>query len=203
MSRRTRETRRVILHRLSDLIQDLLALSRTQSEEQGAEVFVLDFTDAFWQIPLVLSERRHFIGTYKGKLWKFKRSGQGSRNGHLSWAGPSSLLLRCTQGLLTATSSDVKKPAARAQLFVDDPAIAISGRQDFRDEVVAVAVMIWALLGFRLAFYKLQRGTNITWIGAQIDTAPDQVVTSIPETKMHDFLTPVEVTMKNERRRDP
>ena len=80
MSRRTRETRRVVLPRLSDLIQDLLALSGTQSEEQGAEVFVLDFTDAFWLIPLVLSERRHFIGTCNGKLWKFKRSGQGSRN---------------------------------------------------------------------------------------------------------------------------
>ena len=55
----------------------------------------------------------------------------------------------------------MKKPPARAQLFVDDPAIAISGTQDFRDEVVAVAVMIWAL-----------------------------------HTKMHDFLTLVEVTMK-------
>ena len=58
--------------------------------------------------------------------------------------------------------------------------------------------------GFRAArylavgslFHKVQRGTNISWIGAQIDIAPDRVVISVLETKMHDFLTLVEETMK-------
>ena len=98
ISRRTRKTHRVILPRLSDLVQDLLSMIGKQSAEHDTEVFVLDFTDAFWQIPLASCERRHFIGTYGHKLWKFKRAAQGSRNGPLSWASPSSLLLlRCTQ----------------------------------------------------------------------------------------------------------
>ena len=66
--------------RLSDLVQDLLSMIGRQSPEHDTEVLVLDFSDAFWQIPLAVCERRHFIGTYGGKLWKFKRAAQGSRN---------------------------------------------------------------------------------------------------------------------------
>ena len=109
ISRRNKEAHRVVLPRRSDLVQDLLGLAGTQSADQETEVFILDFTDAFWQIPLAPIERRHFIGTYIEKFWKFKRSAQGSRNGPLSWAGPSSLLLRCTQGVFTAMSIDSKR----------------------------------------------------------------------------------------------
>ena len=158
-----------------------------QSTEHDTEVYVLDFTDAFWQIPLASCERRHFIGTYGDKLWKSKRAAQGSRNGPLSWAGPSSLPLRCTQGVFTGMSADTKNPSARAQLYVDDPAIAISGTQEFKDDIVATAVLIWTLLGFRLAFHKAQRGNSIIWIGAQINIERDRVTVSIPETKLKHF----------------
>ena len=93
-------------------------------------------------------------------------------------------------------SIDTKIPAARAQLYVDDPAITISGTKEFRDEVVAIAVMIWTLLGFRLAFCKAQRGPNIAWIGAQIDIQRDLVNVSIPEAKLKTFLTLVENTLR-------
>ena len=89
-----------------------------QSVEKDTEVFDLDFTDVFWQILSASCER-----PYGGKRWKFKRSAQGSRNGPLSWAGPFSLLLRCTQGLFTRMSAET----ARGQLYVDDPVIAMSG----------------------------------------------------------------------------
>ena len=37
----------------------------------------------------------------------------------------------------TGVSSDTKNPTARAQLYVDDPAIVISGTQEFIDHIVA------------------------------------------------------------------
>ena len=59
-------------------------------------VFVLDLTD---EVPLAGPERRHFTGYDGRNLWKHQRSARGSRNGPLSWAGPSSLLFRCTQAV--------------------------------------------------------------------------------------------------------
>ena len=165
VSNRTRKTHRITLPRLSDLIQDILQLLATCSAEQKVEVFVLDFANAFWQIPLAKQERRHFIGYDGENLWMYKRSAQGSRNGPLSWAGPSSLLFRCTQSIFTGMSSQAKFPEARSQLYVDDPAIAIRGNEQQRDEFIAVAVLVWRLLGFDLSFHKAQRGTTVTWIG--------------------------------------
>ena len=62
ISNRTRKTHRVTLPRLSDLIQDILQLLATKSAEQEVEGFVLEFANAFWQIPLAEKERRYFIG---------------------------------------------------------------------------------------------------------------------------------------------
>ena len=164
------------------------------SLEHDTEVFVLDFTDASWLASC--ERRRHFIGTYGGRLWKFKRAAQGSRNGPLSLAGLSSLLLRCTQSVFTGMSSDTKHPTARAQHYVDDPAIAISGTQESKDDIVATAVLIWSIMGFWLTFHNAQRGTTIVWIGAHIDFARDRVVISIPEPKLTHFFASVEDTLK-------
>ena len=74
VSKRTRKTHRVILPRLSDIVQDFLSLLATQSDDSCTEVFVLDFTDAFWQILMAFQERRHLVGTYAGRYWLFERS---------------------------------------------------------------------------------------------------------------------------------
>ena len=126
------------------------------------------------------AERRHFIGFDGKNYWKYRRSAQGSRNGPLSWAGPSSLLIRCTQGVFTGMSPDKTKPEARIQLYVDDPAIAVRGTKQERDEIIAITVLIWLILGFKLAFPKAQRGTDLIWIGGQIQITHEAVIVSIP-----------------------
>ena len=93
-------------------------------------------------------------------------------------------------------SADTKNPSARAQLCVDDPAIAISGTQEFKDDIVATAVLIWTLLGFRLAFHKAQRQNSIIWIGAQINIERDRVIVSIPDTKLKHFFDLIEETLR-------
>ena len=197
ISKRTRKTHRVVLPRLSDLVSDVLRLLSTRTENQGVEILVLDFTDAYWQIPLAVQERRHFVGYDGQKLWLYKRSAQGSRNGPLSWAGPSSLLIRCTQSVFSGMSASVKCPEARTQLYVDDPAITIRGTQNYRDDALATAVLIWRILGFPLAFQKAQRGTTVVWIGGLVEILSDRVVVSIPPEKLSEFLEIVTDMLKS------
>ena len=187
ISGRTKKTHRVTLPRLSDVVRDLLTLLSTRNCHQTVEVFVLDFADAYWQIPLEPNERRHFIGFDGKNLWVYLRSAQGSRNGPLSWAGPSSLLFRCTQGGLSVMSDDPASPETRSHLYVDDPALAIRGTEEFRDDAVAITVLIWSLLGFKMAFDKAQRGTDVIWIGGHIRILDDRVIVSIPEEICQEF----------------
>ena len=57
----TAETERVTLPRLVDAILRLLFLMATVSTPDVAvNAFVLDFSDAYWQIPLRDDERKYF-----------------------------------------------------------------------------------------------------------------------------------------------
>ena len=51
---------RVILPRLLDTIMMALQLYAACDRKQSVEFFVLDFTEAFWQVPLNPEERRFF-----------------------------------------------------------------------------------------------------------------------------------------------
>ena len=51
----------VILPRLVDLISDTLDLSSDLGPDEEVEYLILDFVDAFWNIPLSLGERRFFV----------------------------------------------------------------------------------------------------------------------------------------------
>ena len=113
----------------------------------------------------------------------FRRAAQGSRNGPLAWAGPSSLLLRCTQAVFSGMSQQPDKPDARSQLYVDDPAIAIRGTPAVRDDTIATAVLVWRLLGFKLAFHKAQRGTDVVWIGGRLKNLRGQSLRVDPGVK--------------------
>ena len=185
----------MVLPGLSDLVNDVLHLMSARTKNQGIEILVLDFTDAYWQIPLAVQERRHFVGYDGQKLSMYKRSAQGSRNGPLSSAGPSSLLIRCTQSVFSKSDS-VKCPKARTQLYVDDPAITFRGTQNFRGDALATAVLIWRIIGFPLAFQKAQRGTKVLGIDGLVEILSDRVVVSIPP-KLSEFLETVTDMLKS------
>eukprot|EP00974_Lingulodinium_polyedra_P123527 11187088-Lingulodinium_polyedra.AAC.1 len=61
---------------------------------------VLGFSDAFWNIPLALTERKWFVSKVRGKYYVYTRAAQGSRNGPLAWASIASLVMRLTQATL-------------------------------------------------------------------------------------------------------
>eukprot|EP00974_Lingulodinium_polyedra_P108918 10541493-Lingulodinium_polyedra.AAC.1 len=68
---------------------------------------VLDFSDAFWNVPLCPRERRFFVARIRGRFYLFLRTAQGSRGGPLTWCRLAALVSRLTQGALVVTEARV------------------------------------------------------------------------------------------------
>ena len=84
VKRITSQAQRVLLPRLFDaILQGLLVLPRiTSGSDSSVSAFVLDFSDAFWQIPIAPSEQQFFCATGfiegRRKWIAFLRAPQGS-----------------------------------------------------------------------------------------------------------------------------
>ena len=92
VSRCTRKTHRVVLPRGSDAVRDaLLRLAARRERLAGGcpacdmEYCVFDFVDAFWNIPLRPSERRHFAGIAEGGFLVYLRPHRAAEMGR--WHG--------------------------------------------------------------------------------------------------------------------
>jgi hypothetical protein len=100
---------RVLLPRLLDAIFQGLILFDKCTPEEDMEWFVLDFTEAFWQVPLHPAERRFFcamIDTAGVRQYLvFLRTVQGSRSAPLTWARVAALVMRLTQSLFYPSRS--------------------------------------------------------------------------------------------------
>ena len=69
--------------------------------------------------------------------------------------------MRLTQSLFEASK-------LRLVCRVDHPLAAILGTEEERRTMTTLMVLIWAALGFKLAFSKGQHGTQVTWIGGTL-----------------------------------
>ena len=200
----TRKTHRVVLPRLLDvategleLYEDLHSswLSDPAEHVDSSEVVeqvVLDFVDAYWQIPLARCERRYFVGKLRGFFYVFLRSAQGSRNGGLAWAGVISIVLRMTQAMFWLRGT---KPV-RLNTYIDDPLISLRGDKATRDLHIAMIVILWRALGFPLSFDKAKRGVKVPWIGGNCEVTPHEVTLSIDSERVQELLDLTESYMR-------
>ncbi|CAK0891828.1 unnamed protein product [Prorocentrum cordatum] len=168
-----RQRQRIVLPRLSDVIDDALYLLREcqHEPEQNLEWLVLDFTDWFYNIPLRHCERRHFVAYYGGEFIIFLTMAQGSVNAPLVCGRVAALVARLTQSMFWATE-------VRHHIYVDDPIIAARGLQQQRDRYFAIIILAWRTLGLKLAFKKAERGQEVDWIGAHLTckTLPEPAI---------------------------
>ena len=198
----TRKTHRVVLPRITDAVKDMLEIAVDAEQDEETEWLILDFIEAFWNIPLRHAERKHFVGKAGGRYFVYLRAARGSRNGPLAWASVISVPLRCTQGIFFGAGRSAR-PGARSpadlrlQFYVDDPASAIRGRQQTRDRAAAIQVVLWRVLGFPFAFHKAQRGRLVRWIGVDLKATPSNIVVSIPADKITELLELVDVHLKS------
>ena len=67
------------LPRAAGVVCDILGMLHKHplGTDEQLDLLVLDFVDAFWNVPLMASERRFFVGKLRC----------GSRNGPLGWGG--------------------------------------------------------------------------------------------------------------------
>ena len=77
-------------------IMDMLHKHPLGTDDQ-LDLLVLDFVDAFWNVPLMASERRFFVGKLRSRYFVFLRAVQGSHNGPLACV---SLAIRLVQACL-------------------------------------------------------------------------------------------------------
>ena len=195
----TKRKWRAILPRMMDLVADTLDLScDLEAKEECIEFLVLDFVDAFWNIPLSFKERRYFVGKVRQKFYVYLRSAQGSRNAPLSWATIISLVGRCTQSVFWKRPNHKRAPEdVRLEIYVDDPAICARGTKIKRDRNFCIIVLIWRTLGFNLAFSKAKRGTKVPWIGNLIWTEDAVVKGAIQTERVEELKSIIEQVAKS------
>ena len=215
-------TNRVVLPRLTDHILALLEELDIIYDEDSAEVddlpdliedddddddddsfdveqFILDFCEAFWQVPLRPDERRYFVGKIKNIVLSYRRAAQGSRNGPLAWASVVSLPVRMVQAIFrtsclaprnTQTASKIERrrePGLKMQTYVDDPAMALRGSKTQRDESIATVILLWSSLGFDLSYAKASRGRAVSWIGSDIRIGRTWIKASIKDERVKEL----------------
>ena len=195
----SRRSYKSVLPRVTDAITSLLhALNDNAGQGIGCEQFVIDATDAFWELGLHPLERRYFVGMIAGEYYVYLRTAQGSRGAPLSWSTVFGLICRCVQSLFylgePPHNHNRRVPFdADMQVYVDDPWAAISGDTNVRDRNITVMILCWRLLGVRLAFSKARRGASIDWIGATTSITDPQTVKA---TIMRDRLDEVQYLTK-------
>jgi hypothetical protein len=178
---------RVPLPRATDVAFDILdCIAKFELQPgEAIELMVLDFVDAFWNIPLSPDERRFFVGMLRGKLYVFLRAAQGSRNGPLAWAGVISLVMRLVQAVFW----EYGRCPLRLNTYVDDPLCIIRGTLKERRWKVCLLVLLWRALGLPLAFKKGCLGTGVSWIGLFLEVKSSVVDITISATRVAELLS--------------
>ena len=175
---------RVILPRVLDVVHDALHMmadhSRWAASDWDLEFVVLDFTDAFWTLPLSIFERKFFVSRLRGVYFAYRRLAQGSRDAPLVWARVAALICRLVQALFYDYE-------VRMNTFVDDPNMCIAGNTSERNRCLTLIVLCWQMLNFDLAFKKGERGSAVNWIGASITANHHQVEATIKESTIQDL----------------
>ena len=110
---------------------------------------MLDFTQAFWQIPICPNERRYFIAT-------------AILRGKLRW------LVRVAALLMVLAQWLFAPDEASLMCYVDDPLAALAGDSDHVSCIAATMTLVWEPLNLPLAYEKGQFGQVSTWIGGTI-----------------------------------
>lgn len=154
---------RIILPRISDLAKSAQELARAHNGQAGLEFLVADFSDAFYTMAVHPSERSNIIvkDAY-GHYCIFNVCCFGLASAPLLWGRLCSMLMRLSQSTMLSHES-------RIQCYVDDPIIVAAGNcKRSRTMIFLRFLLVWTVLGFKVAFRKVQRGNSLSWIGVDL-----------------------------------
>ena len=177
---------RSVLPRLTDAVNDVLAMLSSKLDGEFVEQLVADVTDAFWLIPLSPEERRFFVAWFEGRYLVFQRTAQGSRGAPLTFCTVMAVVARLLQSLLLRDhlARRSHRQDARLQIYIDDPWSVARGTKSQINRLFSIILLTWELVGFPVATHKAIRGTRVKWIGMLICINLDSVSVTIPEEKV-------------------
>ena len=162
-------TERLVLPRLADA-RDYALNAIAAAGHENWECAVLDYADAFKQLPVDEAERRFLGGQALNGWFVYRCILFGVKSGPLVWGRTAALLMRIT----SAATCD----SARLQCFVDDPLITLWGTEQRRSYTLLLIVVLWLAFGCKLSWSKGARGRRVEWIGAAIQ--PWTSTTGVP-----------------------
>ena len=183
VTKATRKYERSLLPRAIDVTYDVLDLMRA-AEKLGLsykdiDFLIADFKDAFFIIPNRSDERKWFVVSFRGEIYVFMRTTQGSRGAPLTWARFAALISRMTQAILDSKST-------RINTYVDDPIIVALGPKKERDMKYAMVLLVWSALGLPLSLEKAVRGLAVTWTSAIFTPGPWCVTVEVKRAIIED-----------------
>ena len=120
---------RLVLPRLSDLVDDVLDLLESCKKGESVTLFSGDFRDAFKQLHVGLAEQRFLSGRAMEGFFAYSTVLFGVGSGPLVWGRVAAGTMRVSQGAAIAETT-------RLQCFVDDPMAAIKGTKAEQDAIV-------------------------------------------------------------------
>ena len=113
--------------------------------------FVLDYTQAFWQMPIRPEERRYFCATAilrgRRRYLVYLRAAQGSALAPLLWCR----LIAC---VCVRTQSLLQPDQASLMCSVDDPLAALAGTVEDIKIMATMMILTWEALGVKQAYAK-------------------------------------------------
>ena len=169
---------RLVLPRLSDLIDDTIDMMLKCRENESVELVVLDFADAFKHLHVSPAEQPYLAGKAWRGVFVYRVVLFGIGSGPLVWGRVAAAVLRVTQSLLA--------DYGRSECFVDDTVLALRGKPSTRRRSLFMVLLLWQILGLKLAWRKLERGRVVRWIGAEIHLKPEEkiIIITVPEEKI-------------------
>ena len=175
VSKMAKRTHKSVLPRVTDAVLSALDLMASRRPDQELQFFIADIVDAFWLIPLHVSERKFFCAFLRGHYYLFVRTAQGSRMAPLTFASTMSIASRWIQSLSDEYSM---------QVYVDDPLVVLASNPERTKRLVCMIAASWMIMGFPLAFHKATLAAKLVWIGVQLDITDKSVIAEVPEAKV-------------------
>ena len=177
-----RQGERVVLPRLSDVVNSARRLHGSRQGNHPVTMLVLDISDAFHQVPLNRGEQRFTVAEFEGTFYVFRVLVFGSASAPTVWGRVAAWLGRSTAAVL-------HELAAELHIYVDDPIFLACGTTEQVARDLTCGALWAAVMGFPLAWPKAIAGHEVVWIGASIRCTAGAIVIAIPDKMVKELLT--------------
>jgi hypothetical protein len=168
---------RIVLPRLCDAVADLLSLLELPGDgDNGVEMMVSDFADAFHSMGVHPSERKHqVLAGVDGDFVVYETVVFGGGGSPLVWGRAAAFLSRSGQSMF-------EEGEMKLELFVDDPWSAWRGTKTMRERNMVTLLLWWLACGLDISWHKIEKGSSVKWIGGTVSVLQGKLVSvSIPQ----------------------